>query len=194
MSVEFYNKNAKEFYENTVNADMSDAYKEFEFFLKANTHILDLGCGSGRDSLYFLSKGYVVTSVDYSKEMVKKTTTLIGQEAIYLNMVNMNFQNEFHGIWACASILHIPKETIPKVLMNCYNALKKEGILYMSFKYGEGEVQRNGRHFSNFTEKSFRELLNKINLFKVEKYWITGDVRENRSDEKWLNVILKKSK
>jgi len=192
MSVEFYNKNAKDFYKGTVDADMSDTYKIFESFIGHNSTILDLGCGSGRDSKYFLDNGYKVTSVDYSEEMVKRASLLTGQKTLHMDMTKMEFKDEFHAIWACASILHIPKVLIPKVLTNCYNALKVDGILYMSFKYGEGEVQKNERAFSNFTETSFSELLSNLNLFKVERYWKTSDVRPGREEEYWLNIILRK--
>lgn len=192
MSVDFYNKNSEDFFKGTVEADMSATYKEFEGFIDKGSKILDLGCGSGRDSRYFLENGYEVLSADYSTEMVKKATKLTGQDALYLDMTKMEFNNEFGAIWACASILHIPKLEIPNVLSRCYKALKKDGILYMSFKYGEGEISRGGRDFSNFTEDSFSELLEDLNLFQLIKYWKTSDVRPDRANEFWLNVIVKK--
>ena len=79
-----------------------------------------------------------------------------------------------------------------KVLENSYRVLKDGGIMYMSFKYGEGEVQRGGRHFSNYTEDTFFRLLDSLDIFKVEKIWKTSDVRPDRTDEFWLNVIVKK--
>jgi len=192
MSVEFYNKNAEDFYKGTVDADMSDTYKIFESFMDSNSAVLDLGCGSGRDSKYFLDNGYQVTSVDYSEEMVKKSSILTGQKTLHMDMTKMVFEDKFHAIWACASILHIPKPLIPKVLTNCYNSLREDGILYMSFKYGDGEVQKNKRSFSNFTETSFSELLSELNLFTVKRYWKTSDVRPGRENEFWLNILLQK--
>ncbi|GLI55305.1 tellurite resistance [Propionigenium maris DSM 9537] len=192
MSVEFYNKNAEEFYKGTVEADMSETYEKFQEYLKKDSHILDLGCGSGRDSRYFIDNGYRVTSADYSEEMVKRASELTKQQVIHLDMTEMDFKDEFDAIWACASVLHIPMKMIPKVLTNCYTALKANGVLYLSFKYGEGEIQRKGRHFSNFTEASFSQLLKDLDLFNVEKFWKTSDVRPGREDEFWLNVVLKK--
>ncbi len=192
MSVEFYNKNAEEFYKGTVEADMSETYKKFQEYLKKDFHILDLGCGSGRDSRYFIDNGYRVTSADYSEEMVKRASELTKQQVLHLDMTEMDFKGEFDAIWACASVLHIPMKMIPKVLTNCHIALKDNGILYLSFKYGEGEIQRKGRHFSNFTEDSFSQLLKDLGLFNVEKFWKTSDVRPGRENEFWLNVVLKK--
>lgn len=192
MSVEFYNKNADEFYKGTVEADMSETYERFQEYLKKDSHILDLGCGSGRDSRYFIDNGYRVTSADYSLEMVKRASELTKQQVLHLDMTEMDFKEEFDAIWACASVLHIPMKMIPKVLTNCHTALKDNGILYLSFKYGKGEIQRKGRHFSNFTENSFSQLLKDLELFNVEKFWKTSDVRPGRKNEFWLNVVLKK--
>ena len=192
MSVEFYNVNAKGFFENTVDADMGETYEVFNSYLKKGDTILDLGCGSGRDSYHFSNYGYKVVSADYSDEMVKMAGDYLNKEVIKLDMRQMDFKEKFDGIWACASILHIKKEEIGKVLENSYHALKDGGIMYMSFKYGEGEVQRGGRHFSNYTEESFSELLDSLGIFSIEKFWKTADVRPDRQDEFWLNVIVKK--
>jgi cyclopropane fatty-acyl-phospholipid synthase-like methyltransferase len=192
LSVNYYNKNAKDFFENTVEANMSEAYEKFNNYLKKGDSILDLGCGSGRDSKYFSEYGYNVVSADYSYEMVKMASEYLKKDVTQSDMRNMNFKNKFDGIWACASILHIEKSEIPKVLKNCHMALKNNGILYMSFKYGEGEVERGGRHFSNFTENSFSNLLNTLNFFDICEFWKTADVRTNREDEFWLNVIVRK--
>lgn len=192
MSVEFYNENAKGFFENTVDADMGETYETFNSYLKKGTTILDLGCGSGRDSYHFSNYGYEVISADYSDEMVKMARDYLNKEVIKLDMRQMDFKKKFDGIWACASILHIKKDAIGKVLKNSYRALKDGGIMYMSFKYGEGEVQSGERHFSNYTEDTFSELLDSLDIFSVEKFWKTADVRPDRQDEFWLNVIVKK--
>ena len=192
MSVKFYDENAKGFFENTVDADMGETYEVFNSYLKKGDMILDLGCGSGRDSYHFSNYGYEVISTDYSDEMVKMAGEFLNKEVIKLDMRQMDFKDKFDGIWACASILHIKKDEMAKVLENLYCALKDGGIMYMSFKYGEGEVQKGGRHFSNYKEDTFSELLDSLDIFKVEKFWKTADVRPDRPDEFWLNVIVKK--
>jgi len=192
LSINFYNENAKDFFENTINADMKEAYDKFNKYLKKGDIVLDLGCGSGRDSNYFLNYGYNVISVDYSDEMVKMASNYLDKNVLKVDMREMDFKNEFHGIWACASILHMKKSEIPNVLKNCYNALKNKGILYMSFKYGEGEVERKGRHFSNFTEVSFSKLLKTLDIFEILEVWKTADVRPDRKNEFWLNIIVRK--
>ncbi len=193
MNTEYYNKKSNEFFKDTINLDMSSQYKIFEDYLSIGDMILDLGCGSGRDTKHFLNLKYNVIATDISMELIKKSSEYIGQEVLFLDMRSMNFENKFNGIWACASILHIKKNEINEVLKKCYKALKKNGVLYASFKYGDIDYEKDGRYFSCFTEKSFKNLLF-IKGFLIEKIWITTDVREERKKtDRWLNIILKKS-
>ncbi|WP_053955354.1 class I SAM-dependent methyltransferase [Inediibacterium massiliense] len=192
MTKPYYNKNAKDFFEKTLNADMTGIYQRFEKYLHKGDHILDLGCGSGRDSLYFKNNGYIVTSVDYSEELVKLSTELLSQEVLQVDMREMDFYNEFEGIWACASILHIPKGEVKKVIQNCEKALKKNGVFYLSLKYGEGERYVEDRFFSYYNEEIFQDIIKFFINLKIIDMWTTIDVRKDREDI-WLNIILKKS-
>lgn len=77
--------------------------------------------------------------------------------------------------------------------MKMFKALKEDGIIYTSFKYGDFEGERNGRYFTDFTEKTFEEFVGEIDNLQLKEAWITGDVRPGRGEEKWLNVILQKN-
>ena len=191
MTINYYNNNAEDFFYNTVEADMSETYKQFLSYFNNGDFILDLGCGSGRDSKYFLDKGYNVTSADLSDELIERASKFIKQKVLKLDMLKMKFENDFDGIWACASILHIPKNQVSKVLSNCFKALRKNGVLYASFKYGDFEEVRNGRFFNYYDEASIKKVVENSE-FILEKIWITRDVRLGRENEKWLNIILKK--
>ena len=184
----YYNNNAKHFFEGTVHADMTEHYAVFLQKLPKGAHILDAGCGSGRDSLYFVKQGYKVMAMDASKELCKLAEQYIGQPVLNLKFQDIAFDNTFDGIWACASLLHVPSEELEKVLKNLKKALKQNGILYASFKYGDFEGERNGRYFHDLTEERAEKLFTKVGL-NIEKMWITKDVREDRVDEKWLNII-----
>ena len=71
-------------------------------------------------------------------------------------------------------------------------ALKINGVIYTSFKYGVFEGERNGRYFTDFTEETFTEFIKGMTGVTAEKMWITDDVRPERGEEKWLNMILRK--
>ena len=188
---DFYNENASSFFEGTVGADMSENYKVFLERLPQGAHILDAGCGSGRDSLAFKEMGYQVTAIDASEELCKLAAEYIGQEVRHIRFEELDYENTFDGIWACASLLHVPSVELPQVIEKLAKALKKDGVMYASFKYGEFEGERSGRYFYDLTEEKAEELFT-VGGLKGVKMWITGDVREGRGDEKWVNVMMVK--
>lgn len=190
--IDYYNNNAVVFVENTVNADMSNAQEHFEKYLKPGQSILDLGCGSGRDSKSFIDKGYTVTAVDGSEEICKIASAYIGQKVEHLSFEEIHCNEEFDGIWACASLLHEEKDKLPGVMKNLCKALKPGGTFYSSFKYGDFVGDKNLRYFVDMNEDSFQELIKDIDGVQIIETWITGDVRDNRENEKWLNIIMKK--
>lgn len=105
----------------------------------------------------------------------------------------IDFEEEFDGIWACASLLHVRRDEISSILYKIYRALKPNGVFYASFKYGDKEEYRDdGRFFNYYDEKSFSELIKKLGYFDILEILITNDVRKGKENEKWLNVIVKK--
>lgn len=193
-TINYYNNNAESFVLGTVLVDFSEIQNEFLNRLKPGSCILDFGCGSGRDTKYFLSRGYQVEAIDGSFELCKIASNYTGIKVKQMLVQDLQEQEKYDGIWACASILHVRKNELPHVFQRMYNALKPGGIIYTSFKYGDFEGERNGRYFSDFTEKSFEKFLLTLEDFSIEKMWITGDVRTGRGKEQWLNIILRKTK
>lgn len=192
-SIKYYDKNAKAFVDGTQGVDFSDTQNRFLKFLPAKSRILDFGCGSGRDTKFFLQQGYAVDATDGSDEMCELASNYTGIVVKKLFFSELSEINKYDGIWACASILHLPKEDLFAVLEKMMKATKNQGYIYVSFKYGDFEGYRNDRYFTDFTEKSFEDFIRPItNLVKIDE-WITSDVRPGRSNEKWLNVILQKS-
>jgi SAM-dependent methyltransferase len=189
-TLDYYNKNSDKFFLDTVNLDLTSLYKPFMALIPNSSHILDAGCGSGRDSLYFLKKGYKVTAFDASEKLVKLSSELIGQKVLHLSFEELDFEQEFDAIWACGSLLHVPKQQIDNVINKLIRALKPQGIIYASFKYGDGEKIKDGRLFTNYDEYSFQTLVKQHPELMLKQIWITEDVRPNRQNEKWLNVIL----
>ncbi len=191
-NVDYYNKNAVSFFESTVNADMSLWRDKFESYLPNGGKILDAGCGSGRDSLAFLRHGLEVVAFDAASEMCRMASELLNMEVKQMRFEDVDFENEFEGIWACASLLHVPMEGFPDVLRRLRNALKPNGILYVSFKYGTGSKLRGERSFIDYEENAIREVL-QAEGFSVVECGITTDVRPGRGDEKWINAIAKRN-
>lgn len=102
-------------------------------------------------------------------------------------------QERYDGIFACASILHVPSAELPDIIGKMKKAVKKDGILYISFKYGTFEGVLNGRYFTDHTEDSLKQILDQVCGLVIISTGITGDARPGREDEKWLNVLLRRS-
>jgi SAM-dependent methyltransferase len=155
-------------------------------------HILDAGCGSGRDALAFLERGYEVTALDASEAMTKLASRHIGRPVLRMSFDEVWFRDRFDGVWACAPLLHVPREHMPRVLERLVLALRAGGVMYASFKYGEEEGVRDGRLFSDYSEDKFRRLLDTRCDMQLIRLWRTTGVRPGSSDTVWLNVLLRR--
>ena len=189
----YYNTNAHRFTSDTLDVEFSTIQDSFLAQLPAGALILDFGCGSGRDSRYFLQKGYRVEACDGSEEMVKAATRNAGIPVKKMLFSELNEENRYDGLFACASILHVPSKELPDILTRMKRAVKPGGILYVSFKYGTFEGIRNGRYFTDLTEESLQAILVRVGGLEIIRTGITGDARPGREDEKWLNVLLRAS-
>ena len=188
----YYNQNAQSFTAATVSVDFTATQTRFTPHLSQGASILDFGCGSGRDTKYFLSQGYQVEAIDGSEELCKLASEYTGIPVTHMLFQELDVEERYDGIWACSSILHLPLEELKPVLEKMAKALKPQGIIYTSFKYGNFAGERNGRYFTDMTETSFAVLMQDITALKTEEQWITSDARPGRGEEKWLNVILRK--
>ena len=191
-TINYYNENAKKFIDGTVSVDFRSIQDTFLELLPENAKILDFGCGSGRDTKYFLEHGCRVVAMDGSLELCKAASEYTGIIVKHMLFQELNVKEIYDGIWACASILHVKSEELPEIIRKMSLATIANGIIYLSFKYGDFEGERNGRYFTDMTEESMAELLVGFPELRVEKQWITGDVRDGRGDERWLNMILRK--
>ena len=188
----YYDNHADEFYKSTVNVEFTIMQKHFLSKLKVGSHILDFGCGSGRDTKYFLEQGYSVEAIDGSAQLCKLASEYTGIEVKKIFFQELKEVNRYDGIWACSSILHLSITELADVMRRMEVALKENGIIYTSFKYGNFSGERNGRFFTDMTEETFAEFLKGIEHLEVEEQWTTSDVRPGRGEEKWLNLILRK--
>ena len=192
-TLDYYNKNSEEYFNSTLNVDMTNTYKEFLKLVPEGGKILDLGCGSGRDSMNFMKLGYEVIAVDGAKELAKKASVLLGKEVIVSTFEELELKEKFHGIWACASLLHIKREDLKTVLNNLYNNLDDNGVFYMSFKYGEKEyVDDKNRYFNCFTDESIISFINENTKYNILGLYITEDKLGRVNEVKWVNLICNK--
>lgn len=193
QTLSYYATHAHEFTESTRDVEFSAMQQRFTSLLAPGAAILDLGCGSGRDTLAFLKAGFDVTAKDGSPELCRYAQELTGipvRNELFQDLADVDV---YDGVWACSSILHLPKDQLADVLRRISRALKPHGIVYTSFKHGDFEGMRNGRYFTDFTEPTLCDYLaDATPELAIEQLWMTSDVRPGREDETWLNVILRK--
>jgi SAM-dependent methyltransferase len=193
-TLRYYNETATEFVQGTVDADLSRLHRRFLKRLPIGAHILDLGCGSGRDAKAFIDAGYPVTAMDGAKACCDLAAAYIGQPVLHQSFDQLNFDEVFDGVWACASLLHVPFAELPDIFEKIKSALRPGGFFYASFKYGDFEGERNGRYFTDLTEERLKKLFEAVPGLTVVETFVTGDVRDGRGDERWLNVVGEKCK
>ena len=191
-TIEYYNQNADMYAQGTRLVDFTIVQERFRKMLPVGSRILDFGCGSGRDTKYFLEKGYQVAATDGSAELCRLAGSFTGIKVKEMLFQELDEIGVYDGIWACSSILHLPKQELLPVIRKMCDALKDNGVIYTSFKYSNFEGERNGRYFTDFTEDTFDKFIKVIQELTIEEEWITSDVRPGRGEEKWLNLILRK--
>jgi SAM-dependent methyltransferase len=189
---DYYDNNAQEFINSTFMVDMQSLYQPFLNLLPDLGRILDLGCGSGRDALAFKNIGYQIEAIDYSAELVKQASELTGIEVRLQSFYDLNEINTYDGIWACASLLHCERHRLVDVLQRMIQSLKANGVIYMSFKYGDQDREKDGREFTDLNEQQAGELLDHFNQVSLAKQWISTDKRPDRT-EQWLNLLWTKN-
>ena len=192
-TLDYYAHNAEQFAADTGAVDFSSVQNRFLAKLQPGASILDLGCGSGRDTEAFLERGFAVTAADGSPELCALAEARTGIPVRRMLFRELDDCETYDGIWANASILHVSSAELPEIFRRVVTALKAGGVLYISFKYGTFEGDRNGRYYTDHTEETFAAFLTGFPELNVEEQWISGDVRPGRSAEKWLNTILRKN-
>lgn len=190
-TLSYYETEARPFFERTKDLRIEVVYEPFLSLLPAGAHVLDAGCGSGRDTRRFLEMGYEVTAFDASEAMCALASEHTGRPVLRLRFDELNFEGRFDGVWACASLLHVPRRGLDDAVSNLSRALKPGGVFFASFRYGEEEaVGEDGRLFDNHTERTFRRFL------RTRPELEAVDVRRSqdtyRPDVVWLGALLRK--
>jgi SAM-dependent methyltransferase len=186
----YYEDQAAAFFAETVTVDMAPLYARFLAHLPLGGSILDAGCGSGRDALAFRRLGYTVTAFEASPALARLTSEHCGLPVEVRRFQDIESEDRFDGIWACASLLHVPMAELPEVLGRLGRALKFGGVLYASFKYGAGEREHGGRRFTDLDEAGLAALVERVPGLAVIEIWVTGEQREGREGERWLNAMV----
>ena len=187
-STSFYDSDPEGYSGKTVTEDVSGLRERFTSLLPEGASILDLGCGSGRDSLEFHRMGYRVTSVDGSEGMCRIARENTGLEVRHLLFADLDYIDAFDGVWACSTLLHVPSEDLPHILSLVHRSLRSGGVFYLSFKDGDFEGERDGRYYTDMTIGTIPGLA-LSGGFDVVDVW---NSKEPDRDILWTNAILRR--
>lgn len=189
-TIAYYNQHAKEYFAETVQVDLGEQRDVFLSVLPHGGQIMDLGCGSGRDSSYFLDKGFAVDALDASIELCKLAQQYTGIPVQCGTIQEWEPEKSYDGIWACASLLHLQRENLKAFFKNCHQYLKKDGVLFVSAKE---EIQTGTddkeRFFTNFDETLIRELVYDDPRYEMLRLWRTQDGLGRET--KWINLLVR---
>jgi SAM-dependent methyltransferase len=191
MSSNYYDQHANEFYANTVDIDMSELRAPFLDLVVEGGRVLDAGCGSGRDTLAFLEAGLDVVPFDASRDLSELASRLIGRPVRVCRYSDIDDFEAFDGVWACASLLHVPRVELESVMGHLVKALRANGVFYASFKEGTSTRVVDGRCFTDMSLAQVKALAENTGLSPVH-FWTTDDIQAGRNGERWINVLARK--
>lgn len=187
-TIEFYNQNAASYAESTIGLDISEQHNDFIQRLPVAGKILDAGCGSGRDLVAFKSLGFETVGIDASKALVEIAQSNAKTDVYEKSFAQIDWKDEFDGVWCMASLLHLNREELKEALVNISTALKPSGQLYASFKNGEGDAYDNkGRFFSYHTLDDLKSIFDEVKVFGNVQFSYGKDSM-GRADTQWINV------
>ncbi|MDO5861447.1 MAG: class I SAM-dependent methyltransferase [Thermoplasmata archaeon] len=172
---DFYDRDPDGYFDATFGGDMSDARGRFAFRLAPGAGILDLGCGSCRDTVAFRDMGFDVLPADASEGMRRVVRERLGIEVMPLRFGDLAFDAEFDGVWACASLLHVPSAELPDILARIRRSLRPGGVFFCCFKSGSFEGVRDGRFYRDLTLDALEKVLADAG-FSVEELWTSDGV------------------
>lgn len=193
-TVRFYAENAESYLRATLGLDMSAIYGRFLEYLEPGDRILDAGSGSGRDTLEFLRRGYVVKAFDASAALAAFSSKLTGVKTHVVRFEEFESDDRFDGIWSCAALLHVRRQKLPDALGRLLAVLKARGVLYASFKLGQGDrTESDGRLFTDLDEEDLLNVLQQVpSKPQVCEMWRTFGEGHYKGRSAWFNVILRR--
>lgn len=188
----YYQNRASEFAERSWGLDLSALHQKFLSLLPAPpATLIDAGCGAGRDSAFFASQGFSVFAFDASPAMVAEARRRTGLTIHQGRFESISLPSAVAGIWASASLLHLPFEEQPALIRRFADALALGGILYLSFKAGEGRRVDGPRVFFDHSPGSLRRLLEGEARLEIIEIWQEESLVRGQA-QSWVNALARR--
>ncbi|MGW7677813.1 class I SAM-dependent methyltransferase [Shewanella sp. S23-S33] len=189
-TIAFYDTNATSYFDSTIALDMEEIYKKVRAYVPNGGSVLDAGCGVGRDTQYFIRKGFKVLSFDASSKMVELCNQYPFSFCEQKNFTDIDYPSTFDLIWACASLLHLKPSEFEAAISRLLSALTSGGHFYFSLKKQIDNTKAAERDFYTYSSDYIHELLvTRYKLVKIE-VWESGSILSN--NETFVNYLYKK--
>ena len=189
-TVDYYNKNARQYYDSTIDADLSSQIQKFAALLSPGARIIDVGCGSGRDTKAFCDLGFKASGIDASDELAAMAADRLGIDVTVGDMSSWIADEPYDGMWCCAVLMHLTDEERDSFLGNLRHNLKPGGVVFFSVKEGiETGEDDKGRYMRNYTEAEITDCLRKAGCRIIQISRSTDKL--GREEFGWLNVLCR---
>ncbi len=154
--------------------------------------IVDLGCGPGRDLCYFKSLGHEAVGLDGSGELVEMARRCSGCEVLHQDFLALELpENRFDGVFANASLFHVPSQELPRVLRQLHGALKPDGVLFCSNPRGHNEEGLSGDRFGCFFDlPTWRAYVTAAGFIELAHYYRPPGLPRHR--QPWLATVWRR--
>ena len=194
ITIGHYDNVADDYWYGTRNHDVSQNYEAFLEAIEGKPpfDILDLGCGPGRDLQYFNSMGHAVMGLDGSEALVSIARLNSGCEVLQQNFLAMDLpEHRFDGVFANASLFHVPSQELPRILLEVSTTLKSRGVLFCSNPRGNNEEGLEGSRYSCFFDlDTWRDYVIDAGFIEVQHYFRPTGLPRHR--QPWLATVWRK--
>ena len=193
-TIAFYDRFARDFWEGTRNHDVSQNYAAFLAAIAGDPpySILDLGCGPGRDLRHFRSLDHDAVGLDGSQQLVVMARSHSGCEVMHQDFLAMRLpESRFDGVFANASLFHVPSAELPTVLQQLHKTLKPRGVLFSSNPRGNNEEGfSEGRYACFYDLDTWCNYVTSVGFVELDHYYRPPGLPRER--QPWLATVWRK--
>ena len=193
-TIGYYDRIAKPYWDGTRDHDVSQNCAALLDAIEGEApySVLDLGCGPGRDLHYFRSLGHDAVGLDGSKELVAMARLHSGCEVLHQDFLALELpRSRFDGVFANASLFHVPSQELPRVLLELHAALKPDGVLFCSNPRGNNEEGLGGERYNCFFDlETWRDYVTAAGFIEVKHYYRPPGLPRHR--QPWLATVWRR--